>query len=118
MESKKPLTLDDLALLMQQGFASVHTEMNERFDGVNEQFKGVNERLDAVEEQGSVTQESVQGLATHMDKRFDVLHAEMASKDFVERKAEAQSTKTHVLVNILKGKNVLTPQEAVDVIRA
>lgn len=133
MESKKPLTLDDLALLMQQGFASVHAkvdtvkvelteQMDERFDAaqettqglathMNEQFKGVNERLD-------VGQEATQGLATHMDERFDALMPGVASKDFVERKAEAQSTKTHVLVNILKTKNVLTPQEATDVIRA
>ena len=116
MESKKPLTLDDLALLVQQGFASVYTkidttktELAERIDATQEAtavlVTEMNERFDDA-------QETTRGLATHMDERFDALMPSVASKDFVERKAEAQSTKTHILVNILKAKNVLTPQEA------
>lgn len=128
--------MKDVMLFMEQGFAAMHTRMdktdesvNERFDAaqkvtqglateMNERFDGVNERIDDVNERLDVQQEHAEGLAAHMDKRFDALMPGVASKDFVERKAEAQSTKTHVLVNILKGKNVLTPQEATDVIRA
>lgn len=74
-----------------------------------------------------MVQEGVQALATHMDERFDRVYsdmtrefgkvrAEMATKDFVDRKFETLDGKVNTLVNVLEKKQVLTALEAVDVI--
>ncbi len=128
MENQKPATIEDVITLVTEGFKNVNT----RFDKVETDVAelkgrviGVEQQVASLQKQGvdvinrlEVVEESVSGIATHMDKRFDQFMPVVASKDFVERKVEGQSTKTHVLVNILKEKSVLTSQEATDVIRA
>lgn len=75
--------------------------------------------LAAVKEVG----EAVQALATHMDDelakvRGDVkedfarVRAEMATKDFVDRRVGDVEAKIGVLVDVLEDKQVITPKEA------
>lgn len=76
-----------------------------------------------------VSQESIQGLATHMDEAFAKVHAEMATKedlraserrtmDFVDRKIEGVNAKIVTLARTLEKKHVITAAETTDVIRA
>ena len=49
IKKKKSITLDDLALMTQQGFQEVHTEIGELRARVDERFEKVDVRLDRIE---------------------------------------------------------------------
>ena len=47
--AKKNVTLDDLGIMVKQGFDEVHQNMNKRFDKVDKRFDVVEQRLENVE---------------------------------------------------------------------
>lgn len=72
--------------------------------------------------------EAIASLATHMDQRFDRVYAEMATKDFVDRRIAASEdrmvaeihkvdAKVGTLASILEQKTVITADEA-DIVTA
>ncbi len=66
MEQDKEITLEDLAGMMNRGFESLRSDMDQRFDKVDNRFDGVEKRLDGVE-----------GQLRGLDNRLDAVEQEV-----------------------------------------
>ena len=66
MKSKKTknksVTLDDLAIMVANGFSDQESRFNKRFDGIDERFDRVEDRLDGVEDRLDSLENKVENL--------------------------------------------------------
>lgn len=89
--------------------------------------KDIANQIGALSDKMDVLTDMVHGLAVHMDQRFNQVYADMATKDFVERRIEASEerivqnlgakidrvdAKVEKLVGVLEDNEVITPGEA------
>lgn len=71
----KEINLDDLAGMINKGFESVRSEMNEGFNKVDERFEKVDKRFEALEKRMGNVEEDVKDIKLHLNTetyKFDI----------------------------------------------
>lgn len=63
---KKSITLDDLARMVQVGFAVAASKTKERFDEVDEQFDAVNKQFDEMKEESRLVNGRLDSIETEL----------------------------------------------------
>lgn len=66
-ETKKEMTMDDLARIVQEGFLNMDNKFSNRFDGVEKRLDKVESRLDRVEEKLDKVEVRLDGVENRLD---------------------------------------------------
>ncbi|MFA6464040.1 MAG: hypothetical protein WCV55_03480 [Candidatus Paceibacterota bacterium] len=82
-KSKKEITIDQLAVMVQNGFSHIEKKMDERFEMVDEGFNKVDERFEGVDKRFDKMDDRLDRIEFSHVRRIEVLEDKVI---FLERK--------------------------------
>ena len=91
--------------------------IDQRFDGIDQKFGGIDQRFGGIDQRFDSISEQIQGLATHMDERFDEQGRHFdkklsALRDDLILLARRANTKLSLLIEGLVAEKSLDPATA------